>query len=395
MEKPPMRFFCSLIVFCLIQTVVILNASNAAASPTHSTTRLPETTASVEVLMLAVAQLWGDEDIWLPSPTRWVQYEEDLGERSVVDFETGEVKVQLLIDEQLNATDDLVIAHMRQGVRNLILRDGTDPVEDVPVLTAIKKVGKSHNLTLDAELSPVSSHPVILDQIRMADGSGVSESKVQYFAAEVVKKKTIKAHRIKGRDGKIRKAVTAVFNLSPDHLEIRARKYFPIVKKQTLKYGLEPSLIMGIIHTESMFNPRARSHAPAYGLMQLVPSTGAADAYEQLYGKKGNISAKYLYDPGNNIKLGVVYFHLLQNRYMKKIQDPDSRLFCSIAAYNGGASNVGQTFIEKKSINKAARVINKMESEEVYDKLVANSFSLETRKYVRKVWTRSVLYSTW
>lgn len=382
----------SLILLLLIS---IANVSSVSASPATSPPSKITGIDELEFLTHSVVEIWGEKDIWLPSSTKLVQYEEDLGERSMVDFETGEVRVQLLINIETNAMDDLVIAHMRQGIRNLILRDASDPVEGIPVLTASKKKSNPHNLSLDVKPSPVSKHPLILDQIRMADGSRVSKYDVQRFAAEVVKKKTIRVVQIKGRSGKTRQVVTARFNLAPDHLEIRARKYFPMVKTQAKQYGVEPSLIMSIIHTESMFNPRARSHAPAYGLMQLVPSTGATDAYQQLYGKKHDISSRYLYDPKNNIELGVVYFHILRNRYMKRIKDAESRTFCAIAAYNAGASNVAKAFISKKSINKAASVINKMESEEVYDRLVTNSLSVETRNYVRKVLTRSVLYNTW
>lgn len=371
----------------------------------------------IALLAHEVAQIWGEDERWLPSPTRWVQYEEDLGERSLVDFESGEVYVQLLISQETDSLDDRVIDHLRQGVRNLILRSPSDPVEMVTILSDQKKrrnekgeikvptlkdhgnskkrVSSSHDLTLDRKPSPPSPNPVILDQIRQPNGNRVTADTVLEFAAEVVKKKKITTLSVKGKDGAVRKSATVRFNLAANHLEIRARKYYPMVKAQATKHGVDPSLIMGIIHTESMFNPRARSHAPAYGLMQLVPKTGAFEAYQKLYGKKRKLSSEYLYNPDNNIELGVVYFNILQNRYMKKIENPESRTFCAVAAYNAGAANVGRAFISRKSMNKASGIINKMEALEVYDRLVANALSKETRKYVRKVLTRSCLYTDW
>ena len=152
---------------------------------------------------------------------------------------------------------------------------------------------------------------------------------------------------------------------------------------------------MGIIHTESMFNPRARSHTPAFGLMQLVPKTGAREAYAKLFGSLKTPSSKYLYDPKNNIELGVAYFDILKNRYMKLIEDPASRTYCAVAAYNAGASNVGRAFVSHKSIKKASPVINSLQPHEVYERLVDEFHIEETRLYTQRVLTRSVAYFAW
>jgi len=185
------------------------------------------------------------------------------------------------------------------------------------------------------------------------------------------------------------------FDLAPNHLEIRARQFYPIVKASALKYNLDPSIIMGIIHTESMFNPRARSQTPAFGLMQLVPGTGAREAYAKIHGISKSPSAKYLYDPQSNIQLGVAYFDILLNRYMNQIDHPESRTYCAVAAYNAGAANVGRAFTPYKSIKKASPVINNLQPSEVYDRLVEDLNIKEARLYTRKVLTRSVLYSSW
>ena len=253
----------------------------------------------------------------------------------------------------------------------------------------------SHDLWQEYTKPASSRNPLLLDQIRTRDGRPVSYDQVAGFADEVVRKGTISAVPVIGADGVKRKAVTVQFALAPNHLEIRARKYYPLVKESARRHNVEVSLIMAMIHTESMFNPHARSEAPAYGLMQLVPSRGAREAYQKLYGKNTTPSSTYLYDPKNNIELGVAYFDILRSRYMKLIDNPASRTYCAVAAYNAGAANVGGAFAGRKSINLASPVINEMKPEEVYAHLVGEMDFAETRRYTQKVLTRRVVYSTW
>jgi membrane-bound lytic murein transglycosylase C len=258
------------------------------------------------------------------------------------------------------------------------------------------KVFTSHNLTLDST-SPrtLSKDPLLLDQILMVDGSPVPPSMVRDFAAEVVDSGSRSNDMVIGADGFERQVVTVRFKLVSNHLEIRAKKFHPLVSSYAEKYQLDPAVIMAIIHTESRFNPRARSRTPAYGLMQLVPHSGASDAYHRIYGKKKKLTAQYLYNPENNIELGVAYFNILKNRYMKSIQDPTSRTYCAVAAYNAGAANVGGAFIKRKSINLAIPVINRMEPQDVYDHLIAELPFKESRKYVEKVIRKSNFYRKW
>lgn len=405
------------------------------------------------------ADIWGADNVWLPGPKQWVQYEYDLGERSIVDFATGVACVQILIKADDDPNRQLVLAHLRQGVGNLILGNARDPLDmmakaiarrNQPVKEATSPVAPgpgnevrvyllrkgdslwkvarrfrmsvealaklndldeqatlatgqplkvivfaTHDLTLDSSPRPQSDDPLLLNQIRMVDGSPVPRWMVRDFAAEAVENPTRKTIKVIGADGFERQAVSVEFKLVANHLEIRARKFQPLVSSYAEKYNLDPAVIMAIIHTESRFNPRARSRTPAYGLMQLVPTSGALDAYHKLYGENRKLTSKYLYNPKNNIELGVAYFNVLKNNYMKSIKDPASRTYCAVAAYNAGAANVGRAFIERKSIQKAAPTINNLEPQQVYTRLVDDLPFKESRKYVKKVVTRRKVYRNW
>jgi len=147
------------------------------------------------------------------------------------------------------------------------------------------------------------------------------------------------------------------------------------------------------MHSESSFNPMARSHIPAFGLMQIVPRSAGIDSYQYLYKKKRVLSSAYLYNASKNITIGSGYLHVLYYRYLKKIKNPQSRLYCAIAAYNTGAGNVAKTFIGNRNINKAATTINKLTPQQVYNKLISNLPYNETRKYLKKVNDRVSAYN--
>jgi LysM repeat protein len=427
--------------------------AGAMESDDSGTTEPPE--AILAEFESRVAAIWGRNNVWTPSPKVWVQYEADLGERSAVDFEKGVAHLQILLKSSDDPLHEDVLAHLCQGVGNLVLGEATDPVQMVAnqaseepagISAASLPVGKevrvyivrqgdtlwtiakrfrmktetlvqlngldadktltvgrpikvivlsSHDLALDSVPRPPASEPVLLDQIRMVDGSPVPPWLVRDFAAEVVRKQPPGVENVFGDDGIERLAVTVTFKLVKNHLEVRARKFQPLVLAHAEKHNLDPALIMAMIHTESMFNPRARSSTPAYGLMQLVPHTGGREAYRKIYGQKQKLTSQYLYDPENNIELGTAYFSILKNRYMRSILDPTSRRYCAVAAYNAGASNVGWAFISKKSINQATPVINRLSPQEVYARLVDALPMKESRAYVRKVLNRVRLYSDW
>ena len=69
----------------------------------------------------------------------------------------------------------------------------------------------------------------------------------------------------------------------PSHQDKRVERYKDEIFKQSERFGIDPAIVFAIIHTESSFNPKARSHIPAYGLMQLVPKSGGRDAYNYIY----------------------------------------------------------------------------------------------------------------
>jgi len=100
-------------------------------------------------------------------------------------------------------------------------------------------------------------------------------------------------------------------------------RYESIIKRASLKHGVEVKLIKSVIEVESGFNPTAVSKAGATGLMQLMPETA------KMYGVKNRFS------PTQNINGGTKYLKHLLKRYNGNLQ-------LVLAAYNAGEDAVAK-----------------------------------------------------
>lgn len=74
------------------------------------------------------------------------------------------------------------------------------------------------------------------------------------------------------------------------------------IHDHAVRGGIRPTLVFGLIATESSFNPRARGPAGALGLMQIMPST--ARIYDR------DVTPEQLLRPEVNLRLGLR--HLLR-----------------------------------------------------------------------------------
>jgi membrane-bound lytic murein transglycosylase C len=221
----------------------------------------------------------------------------------------------------------------------------------------------------------------------VVDKDRVSKEEVKEVVDKLISKGSFR--EVSTKRGKV--GVFSV-NVPPRRLLIKAKTYKPVVVRESRKWKLPYPLIFAIIHTESYFNPLARSPVPAYGLMQIVPHSAGKDVTKFLFGKPFVLSPSYLYNAKNNIRVGTVYVHMLYYIYLRDIKDPESRLYCTIAAYNTGPGNVARAFAGSRNLRKAIKVINSMGPEDVYATLMRNLPYRETKDYLRKVSSRIAVY---
>lgn len=91
-----------------------------------------------------------------------------------------------------------------------------------------------------------------------------------------------------------------------------AIKLAGLIAEECENYDVDPFLVLAVIQIESRFSPKAVSNRGAVGLMQVMPATAKYVA------KKSGItlqSSKSLYDPFLNVRLGIYYLYMLNNRF--------------------------------------------------------------------------------
>jgi soluble lytic murein transglycosylase len=106
--------------------------------------------------------------------------------------------------------------------------------------------------------------------------------------------------------------------------------WWETIQAESANNNLDPYLVVSLIRQESEFNPSAISPANAYGLMQLLPSSGKALAREEGI---SHFQTFHLLDPATNIRLGT--------RYLRKTLDKFGGVTeYALAAYDAGDERV-------------------------------------------------------
>jgi soluble lytic murein transglycosylase-like protein len=103
----------------------------------------------------------------------------------------------------------------------------------------------------------------------------------------------------------------------------RRDRYAPLISAAAMRHGVDPNLVHAVIRAESAYRPRAKSHAGACGLMQLMPGTAK------------RFGVRDIWDPEQNIEGGVAYLRVLQDLF-------DGNIRLALAAYNAGEGAVAK-----------------------------------------------------
>jgi soluble lytic murein transglycosylase len=176
------------------------------------------------------------------------------------------------------------------------------------------------------------------------------------------------------RRGDLRLAISAMKRAYPEYLAdgsedlprelltvVFPLAYWDLIQSHADAHDLDPFLIAALMAQESTFDPKIRSAANAWGLMQILPSTGARVA-RQLKIQPFNTAS--LTRPEINVRLGTQYFADLVRRYGGDVAP-------ALAAYNAGENRVDRWRTERPGLDR--------------DEFVDSIPFPETQGYVKKI----------
>lgn len=322
-----------------------------------------------------ILKIWDDAEV--TDKTTWVEYSADMKTKKVVDYERNEIRISVIQDDE-KATTTIPVEAV---VEEIIATDTAKAREKDPVIAAIsKKQTEPQAIGNDSQL--------MLAELIKEPGNKNSE---RQLASQLSRKAQTDTTQAKTPGYK--PITTVTIKLPVDAVLKRAQQYAETVAAQAQRNNIDKSLIYAVMHTESAFNPMARSNIPAFGLMQIVPESAGRDATRLLHGEERILDANYLFNPKNNIEVGAAYINILYYKYLKEISNPLSRLYCAIAAYNTGAGNVSKAFTGKRKISKAVPLINSKTPQQVYEQLRSKLPYDETRIYLKRVVERQQMYA--
>lgn len=396
-----------------------------------------------------VMETWGDSVMVESTRKEWVEYSGDKSSRTSVNWESGKVTVEVLVDPADD--EETVKKKLENAVSGLLSSRGSTcgfdssvlpdrPVSDIPLLDGqldLSRYGVSSTVAARPHTAPkpfeaassgtpAPSRGANLDLSRnkaprpavkpagtsmaakaeerrkeeaLARQRAIEEEKLrqeqmkamEQVPAAVVASQTPTVQPVNTAEG-VKNIVAITMELVEDHIPKRAEKFKQMVSSHSAKYSVDEPLIYAIMEQESAFNPVAQSWVPAYGLMQLVPKSGGRDAYRYVHKVDKIPSPDFLFDPNNNIQLGTGYLKLLMSTTFAKVTDVRCRMLCAIAAYNTGAGNVSRSINGTTNISKAIPTINSMSYDQLFSHLKRNLPHAETQDYIQKVTSKMQKY---
>jgi soluble lytic murein transglycosylase len=175
------------------------------------------------------------------------------------------------------------------------------------------------------------------------------------------------------RKGELRRAITLMRRAYPQFLSsggdqlpseilqvIFPLTYWPAIQREANARKLDPYLVAALIAQESTFDPKIRSAANAWGLMQILPSTG-----RQLARTVGirRFRTATLTDPNANLKIGTYYFSRLVRQF--------GGTYYALASYNAGENRVERWKKERPGMDE--------------DEFIDDIPFPETQNYVKRI----------
>jgi soluble lytic murein transglycosylase len=200
-------------------------------------------------------------------------------------------------------------------------------------------------------LLSVDRYDEALNELRYAQRAWGDSPAIQATIAYVNRKKGLTESNTTERFNLLRGSITLMRRAYPQFMaaggqdlprdilvHIFPLAYWDLIRKHSEQNNLDPYLIAALMAQESTFVPGIRSHANAYGLLQLWPPTARRLARKM----KIPYSTRLLTDPEANVRMGTVYFADLVREF--------GGIHLALASYNAGETAVRRWINERPGL---------------------------------------------
>jgi membrane-bound lytic murein transglycosylase C len=338
-----------------------------------------------------IRRQWPNAEV--SNATRWVSYSNDYAVRKVVDFKSNLIEISL---ENLYNNGQPDVAAVRAGAQaavvELLASRLSDAEQHDPVALALNDVFEERGAMQGGD----TEDPLVFPELFA--GTDPDASEVAAVAERLMQGSRIRFQALSASVGNLpvidRRQVTYVVPLPANRAHLKARQYHPVVKRHADRAGLPVAGVLAMMHAESQFNPLARSHAPAFGLMQVVPSTMGKQAALVLFHDARLLSPRYLADADRNIEVATAYLGELYNGQAAGITNPQSRWYFVQAAYKIGLAEAARNFDAGADSDKAVMAINKLQPTQVLQRLTRQDAKVPLRDYFTQVQQLQAAYKT-
>lgn len=142
------------------------------------------------------------------------------------------------------------------------------------------------------------------------------------------------------------------------------------VTTASARFGLDKNLILATMKQESSFDPRARSHSDARGLMQIIPGW-----HRDAAKRDGIMTDNQFFEVTKNIQYGSRYLSSLMGQFSFNKTSSEDHIKIALTAYNQGEGTVGT------AVREAARRFGKDKSQVTYNEMIQFVTASEGKNY--------------
>lgn len=347
--------------------------------------------AALQDYQSKIRRQWPNAEV--SSATRWVSYSDDFKTRRVVDFKSNHMEISVETPYKNGQSDIAALKHaISDQVKSLLSLHVDEALQQDPVAVAIADAFYEQG----AESGSEASSPLVFSELFASEQPEINA--IDATTERMMQHARVRFQALSASTEAVpvfdKNRVTYLVPMPEARLRLKALQYRAAVKRHAEKAGVPVDMVMATIHAESQFNPLARSHVPAFGLMQIVPSTVGRAAAAALFSNPKLFSPNYLLNAENNIALGTAYLGELFNNKLAAIKNEESRWYFVQAVYKVGIQQASSLFDGASQPEKAMTAINGLSSQQVLQRLTQQGAPSPLPEYLAQLRQHRNQYKT-